>query len=467
MKCTNINELFYKVINNDYCSGCGVCASVKDSHLKMQIDENGKYRPFLDNSGNSGNNVDVLSICPFYNNERNEDIIGKKLFERVDDIKHNKYIGYYLKNFAGYVNVGDYRKSGSSGGMGSWISSKLIELGLIDAIIHVKQTKDLDEKVLFNYQVSKNLNEISEGGKSKYYPVEMSEVIKYIKENEGRYALVGVPCFIKAIRLLSEKDEVVSKRIKFTIGLVCGHLKSEMFAKSIGWQMGIHPNDIRSIDFRVKIENCASSNYGVKVVGEVNKSELIKESPTRLLYMTNWGEGMFKYKSCDYCDDVLAETADITIGDAWIPEYTNDSMGTNIIVVRNSQIMNIINKYRDELFLEELSEEKIFESQAGGFRHRREGLSYRLYLTDKKNQWRPKKRVDAENSINKNRKKIYENRIKIYEESFRGYKLAEKSNNFNDFISYMNPIINHYKRLIHGPLIIRVLKKIKRVIVNE
>ena len=183
--------------------------------------------------------------------------------------------------------------------------------------------------------------------------------------------------------------------------------------------------------------------------------------------MTNWGEGMFKYKSCDYCDDVLAETADITIGDAWIPEYTNDSMGTNIIVVRNSQIMNIINKYRDELFLEELSEEKIFESQAGGFRHRREGLSYRLYLTDKKNQWRPKKRVDAENSINKNRKKIYENRIKIYEESFRGYKLAEKSNNFNDFISYMNPIINHYKRLIHGPLIIRVLKKIKRVIVNE
>ena len=48
MKCTNINELFYKVINNDYCSGCGVCASVKDSHLKMQIDENGKYRPFLD-----------------------------------------------------------------------------------------------------------------------------------------------------------------------------------------------------------------------------------------------------------------------------------------------------------------------------------------------------------------------------------------------------------------------------------
>lgn len=463
MKHNNVNELVDKIIKNDFCSGCGVCATIKDSPLTMSLDQRGKYRPVCD-SININNEVDVLSVCPFYNDSINEDVIGESLFGNTNGIKHNEYMGYYLKSFAGYVRVGNYREDGSSGGVGSWITNKLMELNIVNAVIHVKQVKDSVGKVLFNYQVSKNTVELSEGGKSKYYPIEMSEVIDYVKKNEGNYALVGVPCFIKAIRLLAEKDEIIKERIKFTVGLVCGHLKSDKFAKSIAWQMGITENDLSSIDFRVKIKDRPSSDYGIRVEGNINGTIVSKESPTRELYTTNWGEGMFKYKVCDFCDDVLSETADITIGDAWIPEYKNDSMGTNIIVVRNPIIMNIINECKEELYLDELSCEKVFESQAGGFRHRREGLSYRLYLKDKKNEWRPKKRVNANNALSRKRKKIYENRIRIYEESFNGYELAKNKGSFDEFTSYMAPIINEYKKLNYGSYFIRGIRKIQRII---
>lgn len=41
------------------------------------------------------------------------------------------------------------------------------------------------------------------------------------------------------------------------------------------------------------------------------------------------------YKACDFCDDVFAETADIALGDAWLPEYVQDGNGTNVVVTRN------------------------------------------------------------------------------------------------------------------------------------
>lgn len=454
----NIEELINTVIEKDYCSGCGCCVAVKGSPLTMIMNDEGKYSPVLDKD----REVEVLSICPFYNTNRNEDEIASELYGNIEGIKHSEYTGYYIRNYAGYVKEGKYREQGSSGGMGTWIATQLLNKNLVDGIIHVKSSK---EKVLFNYQISKTVDELCEGSKSRYYPVEMSEVLKYVRENPGRYALVGIPCFIKGFRLLAEQDNVIKERIRFTIGLVCGHLKTDRFAKSIGWQMGIKPSEIEDIDFRVKIEGHNSSDYGVEVKGKVNDEEVIKNSYTNKLYTTNWGHGFFKYKACDFCDDVLAETADITVGDAWLPEYIKDSMGTNVIIVRNPIIMNIIEENNNELHLDEISIDRVFASQAGGFRHRREGLSYRLYMKDEKNEWRPRKRVNPGKDLSRKRKKIYEMRVKLYEESYKAYKIAEERNDFNEFINYMNPIIKEYEKIISKRFINRVLNKIKRIMI--
>jgi len=45
---------------------------------------------------------------------------------------------------------------------------------------------------------------------------------------------------------------------------------------------------------------------------------------------------------------VFAETADVVLGDAWLPEYVQDSDGTNVVVTRNQDIRQLIVKARTE-----------------------------------------------------------------------------------------------------------------------
>ncbi len=460
---SKLKELMNTVVENDYCIGCGVCAALNGSPLKMSLKEEGRYKPYLaDNYQQDEMDVNPLTACPFSNSSKNETEIGKKEFGDINNTHFNEYTGFYLKNYAGYVKEGDFRKQGSSGGMGNWISAQLLENNLVDGIIHVKSSNE--NSLLFEYQISYNIDDLSSGAKSKYYPIEMSKVIQLVKQNEGRYALIGIPCFIKSIRLLAEQDEIVSERIKYFIGLVCGHLKSDMFAKSIGWELGVEPKDLNSIDFRKKLMDKSANQYGVEVTGNKEGKESTYSSPTKELYTTNWGHGLFKYKACEFCDDVLAETADVTVGDAWLPEYSNDSMGTNVITVRNPEIQKIIEKNIDKIHMEEISAEKVYQSQAGGFRHRREGLAYRLYLKDINKEWRPQKRVEASNKLSTKRKRIYEKRMLLSQESFKAYKAAEKEMDFKVFMNYMDPYIKEYNNMVAPSLATRVTRKFKREI---
>jgi len=459
----SIKELFDTVVKNDYCIGCGLCASLTDSPLTMGLNEDGKFQPFLNHDNKQTDmEISALDICPFAKDNNKETEIGENVFGKIDNINFDEYSGYYIKSYAGYVKEADYRENGSSGGMGNWIAAQLLKENLVDGVIHVKSSNEENE-TLFDYQVSNTIGDLSKGAKSKYYPIEMSQVLQFVKENHGRYALIGIPCYIKGVRLLAEKDDIINERIKFMIGLVCGHLKSDMFSKSIGWQLGIEPENLQEIDFRKKLEDRAANNYGVEVKGQKDGENVVYSSPTKELYTTNWGQGMFKYNACEFCDDVLAETADVTVGDAWLPEYSKDSMGTNVIVVRNPIIQRIFEENKnDTIHIEELSAEKVYQSQAGGFRHRRDGLSYRLFLKDQNDDWRPNKRVKPSNKHISKRKKIYVNRTLLSQESFKAFKLAEEEKGFNEFINYMDPLVKDYKKINTPSVPRRVLGKVKR-----
>lgn len=467
MSLNDVLELKDKIIENDYCTGCGICAASTDSPFEMSMNDDGRFVPILKDGWTNNQNspsISPMELCPFSDKTNNETEIGQQLFERYK-ADFDNYTGYTIKNYAGYVNELDFRKKGSSGGMGNWLAYKLLEQGEVDGIIHVKETHSDSSGKIFKYDISYNLEQISYGAKSKYYPVELSEVLKLVRENEGRYALIGIPCFIKGIRLLAKQDPIINERIKYCIGLVCGHLKSDMFAKSIAWQLGIEPSDLETIDFRTKIENKPANEYSVTAFGRNNQ---IQSRPTRDLYTTNWGQGYFRYNACEFCDDVVAETADVTVGDAWLPEYKSDSLGTNVIIVRNPIINGILKESHDtdKIYIEDITSNDIYKSQQSGFRHRREGLAYRLYLKDKVGEWRPQKRVEPSNEITRKRKKIYKLRQEISSASFKAYRYAKEKDEFEYFINYMEPIVKKYKRVTEPPIYKKAIGKIKRIILK-
>lgn len=460
----SIKQLYNTVINNNYCVGCGACAGLEDSSLRMILNDMGQYVPVQEDT-DLQMATDVNRVCPF-SAQMNEDHLGKELYEHQEGIKKGAFCGFYLKNHAGYVKKGSYRENGSSGGFGSWIVAKLLEEGMADYIIHVKETANNTESVFFEYCISGSVEEVSSGAKSKYYPIEMSRVLEYVRSHEGRYAFVGVPCYIKALRLVAKEDPIIRERVRYTVGLVCGHLKSDRFGKAMAWEIGIKPHQLKRIDYRVKIAGKAASEYGVEVMGDIEGKAITKSVPVRKLYTSDWGYGFFKLEACDYCDDIMAETADVTVGDAWLPEYVQDSGGTNIITIRSRDILNMFERHQEEIYLEDITEESVYEAQAGGFRHRREGLSYRLYKKTLQKAWIPAKRVEIQDIKDEKRKQLYDLRMMLNRESYQAYDIALSDGNFETFIKMMEPIRKEYEKLRQQSLPNRIMGKIRRILKN-
>src|SRR3546814_13264849 len=133
--------------------------------------------------------------------------------------------------------------------MVSWFAAELLRTGLVDGVAHVIAANPEEDQCFFRYQISRTAEEIRRGAKSRYYPNELSAVIDQIRAVPGRYALIGIPRFIKPIHLLRAKDAVLRDRIAFTLGLYYGHIQSARMAGSLACQMGKDPREPNPADF--------------------------------------------------------------------------------------------------------------------------------------------------------------------------------------------------------------------------
>lgn len=440
-----------KVIDNGYCIGCGACTIANDNFSIKRNQYGLKTAYYLTTPEDSDSDV-----CPFASS-KDETELGKKLYDKQPNIQFEKKLGYYLNLYAGKMLNESLRKNTSSGGLLTWLLLYLIENNVIDGVIHVSESTNNDDD-LFNYNISTSLQEITSRSKSRYYHVSFADIKDFIKSDKfsGKYVFVGVPCYIKAMRLLCLHNPHLSQHILFFFGIFCGHMKTSAFAELFAWQQGIAPHDISKIDFRVKNETGLSSQYSVQIKSRNQQSHLTQNYK---LYGADWGLGFFKPKACDWCDDISAELADITFGDAWLPEYTNDSLGTNIVIVRHPQLDDILQKASTQkhIVLEKLSEEKIIQSQAGNYRHRQEGLSIRLESANNLGKWTPSKRVNiGDYQVTKSRKKLYLVREEMSKKSHLYFYQAKNKSNIALFALKMLPLEIKYhfhnKRLIKGTI---------------
>jgi len=462
MNMHSYRDLKEKVIDNGYCIGCGACVSAGDVKGMNKLDSYGMYKPSFDELDSP-----VSDVCPFFTS-RTESQLGEMLFSGFDNIRRNEFIGYYLETYVGYVREDDFRKYGSSGGFVTWILSRLLEAGLIDAVIHVKPSGKKD--ILFEYGISSNLEELRKGAKSRYYPVEFSEVLDKVRKSKKKYAFVGVPCFVKAMRLLCLNDKEIADRVTLTVGLVCGHLKSSRFSEMLAWQKGVKPEDLRGIDFRWKYPSGPASEYGIEISGEKNGEMVTITEKASDFYGYNWGYGFFKYKACDYCDDVVSETADVSVGDAWLPQYVSDSGGTNVVIVRNPVIKKIVDLGIKErtLKLDVLDPEEIIKSQEGGFRHRRDLLGYRIALLKDHGIWFPQKRLEPSlDNLDVRYRKITLLRTQLAEKSHLAFEEALKADDFEVFRVLMQPLVEKYGSLYKTSFLSKALTRIKRLFASE
>jgi hypothetical protein len=95
-----------------------------------------------------------------------------------------------------------------------------------------------------------------------------------------------------------------------------------------------------------------------------------------------WGHDCFKLNACNFCDDITAEVADITFGDAVAETYSYGNEGANFVLVRRGPMRDLLVKgaSKGEIVLERVPLQAVVGRQNGVVLLKRDDLQHRLYL---------------------------------------------------------------------------------------
>ncbi|MCA9188147.1 MAG: Coenzyme F420 hydrogenase/dehydrogenase, beta subunit C-terminal domain [Pirellulaceae bacterium] len=453
------------VLAGGFCVGCGACASLPNGTYRMEYTEDHNYRAAR---SQPGRDTHAAQVCPFSSEATNETEIAAALYPNCHT---DERLGKYLGTYAGHAKLGGIRERGSSGGLTTWVAQQLLSRKLVDAVAHVHGPLPADQtesRVLYKYGLSWNEDQLTTNAKTRYYPIEMSEVIREIRATPSiRVAFVGVPCFVKAVRLLCRHDEDLNQKIAYCISLVCGHLKSSRWADLAAWQCGVPPAELKSIDFRKKIPGRPANSYGVEINSPQDHESAGRVRPVSELFGNSWAYMLFAYKACDYCDDILGETADLSVGDAWLPPHNLDYRGTNVVVTRHPQIEAILQDgvASGAIELEKVNIDQVAHTQRGNLRHRHEGLAFRLYEAQLLGQWTPPKRIQpSQDHLTNERREVFRLRTAMRERSHIAFREAVRQNNLKYFIRQMKPLTYAHDKLTIGGVAIRAVRKAIRIL---
>jgi len=360
-------NVIQKVVEKGWCIGCGMCAAVcPKNRLEIHWNKRGEYNPVeVDRCADCPEGCSLCyQVCPTHGKTKNETDIGQEWYGSVNGIQHTDETGYYLSAYVGYSDKNDHQKNGASGGIATWTLETLLETGAIDTVAAVGHTTDPDK--LFEFKICKTSEDIRACSRSAYYPVETSQVIRHILHNDGTYAIIGLPCVCKAIRLAQDKFPKLKQRIKYVLGLTCGHQCSKFFAEYICALGGGNPHELKEFIFRKKDLTQPAYNLAMYFRSGKGKDVVSRQ----VLWNDGVGfayvNGYFQLPSCFYCDDVFGECADVTFMDAWLPEYKNKKQteGHNLVLVRDLRIDVYIQKaIRNDLPIAQLPVEKVIKSQ--------------------------------------------------------------------------------------------------------
>lgn len=333
------------VVKSDLCLGCGLC-TIRGNYIMNYSETKGKYIPSMVRQCD-----DVeLKICPGkgYNIKRG----SAQLYS--DNAEYSVDLGYVNNQFAVSSLSDRILQNASSGGVMTQIILYLLEKKIVDNVVVTKFIYT-DNGVRTHTFFSNSAEKVLEAQGSKYCPVNMDSFIKELDSyKHNKFAFVGTPCQIAAVREIQQLDKAVRENLVLTIGTFCGGFKSYNNIRKLAQRNGVDYKNVVYFRFR------GGGQPGSLLMNDVHGNSYNVDYPVYSGYT-----GYSKLLRCHLCVDATGELADISCGDAWLEEYIEDKKTWSIVLCRNRLATSVLQGMEAEhkIVLRGISNEKIGKSQ--------------------------------------------------------------------------------------------------------
>jgi len=345
-------------VKNNLCIGCGICSVVcpKQCIYMKQCSENWE-KPEVDEE-ECVECGECLRYCPH---------TFKKVVDnarRVSSYKDPKMYG--LNNawyYTGHVKNESERKRSASGGMATFIVQKLLTDSRIDVVIHGEMLMGRTGELHYGAALSVTVEEIDRRRSSFYSVFSFNKVLNKIKKDKNIKSLcvIGVPCIVSAlITLINEHDDYRHVKKIYSVALACSHNVAGAFIDYLADSLRIDRSLPYYVDLRNKDGITNANNYNNHFFAE--NETIVKINRFESEFTSQWRNYSFAMNICNCCSDFWGVNADITVKDAWGKWASEEPLNKSILVVRNSEINDIL-LGSDEIVINKERLNTVYESQ--------------------------------------------------------------------------------------------------------
>lgn len=280
----------------------------------MTINGQGFYRPTFKDK-NKINEKQIKSICPGIH-------VSSKSVKG-----HNSIWGDVVKVSNAWSSDKDIRQTSSSGGVTSTLAIYLLESHQVDGVLHVGVQEG---SYLYNkLHISRTREDILTRNASRYAPAAVfNDIFTILDANPtDRYAFIGKPCDIAAIKNLLEIFPKYKNRITHFLSILCAGMPSYNATQ-------------KALDTFGCQEEPTTLRYRGDGWPGYFKATYRDGSSCQMSCNDSWGKILGRQLGfrCKICPDGIGMLADIASGDAWntkdgYPDFTEGD-GRNFCFIR-------------------------------------------------------------------------------------------------------------------------------------
>ncbi len=310
------------VAERHMCTGCGVCAYMQPSEVRMVDDLGQGRRPVVETGSDTS---DALAACPGIELEHDSAKREPGLMPELEE-----HWGPVQAMWEGYASDDEIRWLGSSGGAATALSLFAIQEAGFHGVLHVGAREDvpwLNRTIL-----STSRADLVAATGSRYAPASPGEGLAQVENAPAPCVMVGKPCDIAGARRAADRRPALDAKLGLTIGIFCAGAPSTAGTLEMAERMGFpERGQVDSVRYRGKGWPGHAEVTGRGPGGEPAES--------RLTYNESWGKILQKHRPwrCYVCADHTGEFADIAVGDPWYRDIPEGEAGRSLVVARTAR----------------------------------------------------------------------------------------------------------------------------------